>query len=66
MDTDPDLYIAQLCSELTFCIYFVVAICSAQKKRETVSEKKQVETDEKEVAEYDKLPEQQENEKLAE
>ena len=56
------MQIAQLCLELVFCIYILVAICWAQKKREI--QKRQVETDESELVEYEKLPEKQENEKL--
>ena len=59
---NPYLQIAQLCLELVFCIYIVVAICWAQKKREI--QKRQVETDESELVEYEKLPEKQEKEKL--
>ena len=62
VDTNPKLQIAQLVLELVFCIYILVAICWAQKKREI--QKKQVETDESEVVEYEKLPEKQENEQL--
>ena len=62
VDGNPKLQIAQLCLELVFCIYILVAICWAQKKREI--QKRQVETDESELVEYEKLPEKQENEKL--
>ena len=62
VDTNPKLQIAQLVLELVFCIYILVAICWAQKKREI--QKKQVETDESEVVEYEKFPEKQENEQL--
>ena len=64
VDTDPEIQLAQLGLELVFCIYILVAICWAQKKRESLPEKRQVETDENELVEYEKLPEQQTNEKL--